>query len=201
MGENHNLAIGKPKGGLRKIYTWGSTVPDEYSCVLGHRETDKNEYCPRELVLTRKDGSQVKGAWRAADGGSQHSAFLFSSAKTSTQTTSQQHNKLVKDKIPVRTRSADKNQVAMPQTSPGANVSDISEHVQSKEKACSMHIEKQPHINECMHSFLVDWLVEVHLKFTLVPETLYLTVNLIDRYLERKEVSRPRLSGLESHLS
>ena len=80
-GENHNLAIGKPKGGLRKVYTWGSTVPDdEYSCVLGHGEEDKNEYRPRELVLTRKDGTQVKGVWRAADGGSQHSAFLFSSA-------------------------------------------------------------------------------------------------------------------------
>jgi len=31
------------------------------------------------------------------------------------------------------------------------------------------------------------------LKFKLVPETLYLTVNLIDRYLERREVTRPKL--------
>jgi len=44
-----------------------------------------------------------------------------------------------------------------------------------------------------MRSILVDWLVEVHLKFKLVPETLYLTVNLIDRYLELREVSRPKL--------
>ena len=54
-------------------------------------------------------------------------------------------------------------------------------------------MESQPHINERMRSILVDWLVEVHLKFKLVPETLYLTVNLIDRYLEREEVSRPKL--------
>jgi len=54
-------------------------------------------------------------------------------------------------------------------------------------------MESQPHINERMRSILVDWLVEVHLKFKLVPETLYLTVNLIDRYLERDEVSRPKL--------
>ena len=54
-------------------------------------------------------------------------------------------------------------------------------------------MEGQPHINERMRSILVDWLVEVHLKFKLVPETLYLTVNLIDRYLEREEVSRPKL--------
>ena len=54
-------------------------------------------------------------------------------------------------------------------------------------------MEHQPHINERMRSILIDWLVEVHLKFKLVPETLYLTVNLIDRYLEKSEVSRPKL--------
>ena len=54
-------------------------------------------------------------------------------------------------------------------------------------------MEHQDHINERMRSILVDWLVEVHLKFKLVPETLYLTTNIIDRYLERTEVSRPKL--------
>ena len=53
--------------------------------------------------------------------------------------------------------------------------------------------ESQSHINERMRAILVDWLVEVHLKFKLVPETLYLTVNLIDRYLERQEVTRSSL--------
>ena len=54
-------------------------------------------------------------------------------------------------------------------------------------------MEDQEYINERMRSILVDWLVEVHLKFKLVPETLYLTVNLIDRYLAKTEVSRPKL--------
>ena len=44
-----------------------------------------------------------------------------------------------------------------------------------------------------MRAILIDWLVEVHLKFKLVPETLYLTVNLIDRYLEKVEVMREKL--------
>lgn len=44
---------------------------------------------------------------------------------------------------------------------------------------------KQDDINEKMRAILIDWLVEVHLKFKLVPESLYLTVNLIDRYLEK----------------
>lgn len=48
------------------------------------------------------------------------------------------------------------------------------------------YMERQEDINEKMRSILIDWLVEVHLKFKLVPESLYLTVNLIDRYLERE---------------
>lgn len=75
-------------------------------------------------------------------------------------------------------------------------VQDMYEHFRLKEASTSVRpvfMDAQPHINERMRSILVDWLVEVHLKFKLVPETLYLTVNLIDRFLERKEVSRPKL--------
>ena len=55
------------------------------------------------------------------------------------------------------------------------------------------YMSKQPHINAKMRAILVDWLVEVHLKFKLMPETLYLTINLIDRFLEKKVVARQRL--------
>jgi G2/mitotic-specific cyclin-B, other len=51
----------------------------------------------------------------------------------------------------------------------------------------------QSDINPKMRAILVDWLVDVHLKFKLMPETLHLTVNLIDRYLERKVTVRSRL--------
>jgi cyclin B len=44
-----------------------------------------------------------------------------------------------------------------------------------------------------MRAILVDWLIGVHLKFKLVPESLYLTVNLIDRYLEKEQVNRQKL--------
>ena len=54
-------------------------------------------------------------------------------------------------------------------------------------------MENQPNINERMRAILVDWLIEVHLKFKLGPETLYLTVNLMDRYLSVKKVSRSKL--------
>ena len=47
------------------------------------------------------------------------------------------------------------------------------------------YMTQQNDINEKMRAILVDWLIEVHHKFKLLPETLFLTVNLIDRYLER----------------
>ena len=48
-------------------------------------------------------------------------------------------------------------------------------------------------INEKMRAILVDWIIEVHLKFKLVPETLFLCISLMDRYLERARISRKNL--------
>jgi len=44
-----------------------------------------------------------------------------------------------------------------------------------------------------MRGILIDWLVNVHLKFKLLPDTLYIAVNLIDRFIERKHVVREEL--------
>lgn len=35
-----------------------------------------------------------------------------------------------------------------------------------------------------MRAILVDWLVQVNLKFRLLQETMYMTVGLIDRFLQ-----------------
>merc|ERR1719228_500134 len=49
--------------------------------------------------------------------------------------------------------------------------------------------------NDKMRSVLVDWLVEVQLQFKLLQETLFGTVDIIDRYLsiEGSTISRSRL--------
>jgi hypothetical protein len=54
-------------------------------------------------------------------------------------------------------------------------------------------MENQADINAKMRAILVDWLVEVHMKFKLVPETLYLCVNIIDRYCNKTAVARSKL--------
>ena len=44
-----------------------------------------------------------------------------------------------------------------------------------------------------MRAILVDWIIEVHLKFKLLPETLFITVSLIDRFLELEQIKRTNL--------
>jgi hypothetical protein len=63
-----------------------------------------------------------------------------------------------------------------------------------------VYMNDQLLINELMRAILIDWLVEVHLKFRFVRETLYLNVNLIDRYLSKVKETRQRLQLLELRL-
>jgi len=58
------------------------------------------------------------------------------------------------------------------------------------------YMDGQKFINERMRAILIDWLIDVHLKFKLVPETLHLTVNIIDRFLALAKVTRQRLQLL-----
>ncbi|KAJ0025263.1 hypothetical protein Pint_08124 [Pistacia integerrima] len=54
----------------------------------------------------------------------------------------------------------------------------------------------QKDINCSMRAILIDWLVEVAEEYRLVPDTLYLTVNYIDRYLSGNAMNRQRLQLL-----
>ncbi|KAI6078066.1 G2/mitotic-specific cyclin-B2 [Aix galericulata] len=48
-------------------------------------------------------------------------------------------------------------------------------------------------INGRMRAILVDWLVQVHSRFQLLQETLYMCVAIMDRFLQTHSVSRKRL--------
>ncbi len=52
------------------------------------------------------------------------------------------------------------------------------------------YMKRQKDINEKMRAILIDWLIEVHYKFKLNPDTLFITVNIIDRYLSQSTVKR-----------
>jgi hypothetical protein len=49
-------------------------------------------------------------------------------------------------------------------------------------------MDQQPEIKWHMRPCLVDFLVEVHFTYRLRPEVLYLTMNILDRYVSRRVV-------------
>ncbi|XP_006463948.1 hypothetical protein AGABI2DRAFT_194588 [Agaricus bisporus var. bisporus H97] len=55
------------------------------------------------------------------------------------------------------------------------------------------YMESQKELAWKMRGILMDWLIQVHVRFRLLPETLFLCVNLIDRFLSARVVSLAKL--------
>jgi hypothetical protein len=55
------------------------------------------------------------------------------------------------------------------------------------------YMESQKELAWKMRGILTDWLVQVHFRFRLLPETLFLAVNIIDRFLSARVVSLAKL--------
>jgi len=51
----------------------------------------------------------------------------------------------------------------------------------------------QKDINHRMRAILIDWLIDVHIKYKMVPQTIYISVNLIDRFLSENKTNRDKL--------
>ena len=54
-------------------------------------------------------------------------------------------------------------------------------------------MESQKELAWKMRGILTDWLIQVHVRFRLLPETLFLCVNIIDRFLSARVVSLAKL--------
>lgn len=69
--------------------------------------------------------------------------------------------------------------------------------IESKGIALSNYMSLiQTDINEKMRIILINWLIEVHFKFRLLNETLFICINIIDRYLSQKNINRRYLQLL-----
>lgn len=55
------------------------------------------------------------------------------------------------------------------------------------------YMDHQDDLEWKMRGILIDWLIEVHTRFRLLPETLFLAVNIIDRFLSQKVVPLDKL--------
>ncbi|KAJ1920558.1 G2/mitotic-specific cyclin [Mycoemilia scoparia] len=65
--------------------------------------------------------------------------------------------------------------------------------VEKKTMPAEDYIERQNELSWSMRGVLVNWLIQVHYQLRLLPETLFLAVNLIDRFLSLRYVSVPKL--------
>eukprot|EP00566_Odontella_aurita_P019063 CAMPEP_0113576058 /NCGR_PEP_ID=MMETSP0015_2-20120614/28069_1 /TAXON_ID=2838 /ORGANISM="Odontella" /LENGTH=312 /DNA_ID=CAMNT_0000479419 /DNA_START=174 /DNA_END=1109 /DNA_ORIENTATION=- /assembly_acc=CAM_ASM_000160 len=75
-------------------------------------------------------------------------------------------------------------------------VREVYEHFRTREVgecARPTYMKHQPVVNEWTRSVLIEWLLTVHTGSNLDAETLYLTVNLFDRFLEKREIRRSQL--------
>lgn len=66
-------------------------------------------------------------------------------------------------------------------------------HVLEVQQAVRPNYMQGYEITERMRALLIDWLVQVHSRFQLLQETLYLTVAILDRFLQVQPVSRRKL--------
>uniref|UniRef100_A0A8D2ZRE6 G2/mitotic-specific cyclin-B2 n=1 Tax=Scophthalmus maximus TaxID=52904 RepID=A0A8D2ZRE6_SCOMX len=66
-------------------------------------------------------------------------------------------------------------------------------HVLEVQQAIRADYMQGYEISGRMRALLVDWLVQVHSRFQLLQETLYLTVAVLDRFLQVQPVSRRKL--------
>ncbi len=55
------------------------------------------------------------------------------------------------------------------------------------------YMAHQSELDWPMRTILIDWLIEIQWKLKLMPETLYLTVNIVDRFLSVRAVSLTKL--------
>lgn len=75
----------------------------------------------------------------------------------------------------------------------GEEIFEYMHSLEERMKPNASYMDHQAEIQWSMRSVLMDWLVQVHNRFTLLPETLFLAVNYVDRFLSCKVVSLGKL--------
>ena len=51
----------------------------------------------------------------------------------------------------------------------------------------------QTEIKDTTRGFLVEWIIDVHRKFRLMPETLFCAISIVDRFLARVQIKKTEL--------
>jgi len=75
-------------------------------------------------------------------------------------------------------------------------VSDIYRYLkflEEKQTVSPNFMNNQKEMTPKMRSVLVDWMVNVHHQFKLLPETLYMAVSIMDRFFQKESVCKDKI--------
>ena len=68
------------------------------------------------------------------------------------------------------------------------DIFDYMKQLEEKYRPDPNYMHYQPNLKWSYRRILMDWIIEVHQRFHLLPETLYLTINIIDRFLSKSTI-------------
>ena len=150
-------------------------------------------------ILTNKLKNYDLMAYNKKKVKSLHYSFSQSSQINAKMVIEEEITPLKNSKIPIKKKEETKISLIKINKNP-ENVDEyfeeIIEEIKSKEENYLPdynYMLNQTDINYKMRAILIDWLIDVHLKYKLLPQTMYITVNLIDRYLSKNETNRKQL--------
>lgn len=63
-------------------------------------------------------------------------------------------------------------------------------HIENENCVNPLYFEKQDEKFPRWREILIDWLVKAHDTYEFRPETLYITINILDRYCQQRRVDR-----------
>ena len=107
----------------------------------------------------------------------------------------QEFNKTAEKRVVESTEDIDKKDVDNIQAC-SEYAKDISSYLRLREttmKYTEQYIKEQTEILPEHREKIIEWFIKVQMKHPLKDETIYLAVNILDRFLEKKKISRGKL--------
>lgn len=70
------------------------------------------------------------------------------------------------------------------------NSDDYHKNIESRTIVSKNFMDHQKEISPKLRTNLIEWMEKIRDKFNLLPATLFLSVNIVDRYIEKKSIKR-----------
>lgn len=173
-GNRHKIVIRNLSKGTRQVSQDNRAFRNITNLCLGRKQNDKSLIMKLKNVINNKENKLV----------------------ISRSFTTRQHE--TNKGITLASSKRDDSKRPNPQLCE-EYINEIDQYLQTIEEQHLPYADymiKQKDVTNSMRSILVDWLIDVNIRFKLLPETLFLTINIIDRYLSKVQVPQEHLQLL-----